>query len=384
MSTHPYFLLIAASFALGCGAGYIMHRSDFCIAGMFRDWFLFGSTYMLRVLMLVVVASMVLFEVARLLGLLAYYPFPLLGPPSLVNLVGGALFGLGMVLAGGCVVGTLYKMGAGSLLSAVAFVGLIAGSALYAEIHPWWNAVARATILTPGRVTVPQMLGISPSWAITALAAGAAYFFYRWYRQDLWRRNSAAEGYLQPWQAGLLLALIGLTSAMLAGVPLGITTAYSKLGASLETLVLPEHVSTLSYFKLEPLRYAAPLGHVSLHGGPGPQLDGIAVLQFPLILGIVLGATLSALLLRELRVYYRMPVRQYLSALLGGMIMGMASRMAPSCNVWHLLGGLPILAGQSILFLAGLLPGAWIGSRIVAGVVLKPSTVAAQDLPHAA
>ena len=97
-----------------------MHRSDFCMAGAFRDLFLFRTTFMLRMLVLAVVASMILFEAARLMGLLSTYPFPLLGAPSLATFAGGLLFGTGMVLAGGCVVGTLYKLGAGSLVAAIA------------------------------------------------------------------------------------------------------------------------------------------------------------------------------------------------------------------------------------------------------------------------
>ena len=64
-------------------------------------------------------------------------------------------------------------------------------------------------------------------------------------------------------------------------------------------------------------------------------------------------------------------MRQYLSALAGGLIMGLAARMAPACNVWHLMGGLPVLAGESLLFAAGLLPGAWLGTRLLVGVVLR-------------
>ncbi|MEJ2201296.1 MAG: YeeE/YedE thiosulfate transporter family protein, partial [Desulfuromonadaceae bacterium] len=97
-----------------------MHRSDFCMAGMFRDLFLFRDYSMLRVLLLLVLVSMVLFESFRLLGLL-HLPFPLFAPPCWANLIGGTLFGVGMVLAGGCVVGTLYRLGAGSLPSLMAF-----------------------------------------------------------------------------------------------------------------------------------------------------------------------------------------------------------------------------------------------------------------------
>ena len=85
--------------------------------------------------------------------------------------------------------------------------------------------------------------------------------------------------------------------------------------------------------------------------------------------GIVLGSAASALLLGEWRVH-RAPARQLASALAGGVIMGFASRMAPTCNVWHLLGGLPILATSSFLFLAGLLPGAWIGGRLLTAFVI--------------
>jgi hypothetical protein len=45
--------------------------------------------------------------------------------------------------------------------------------------------------------------------------------------------------------------------------------------------------------------------------------------------------------------------------------------MAPSCNVWHLWGGVPILAMQSLLFLAGLLPGTWIGAHLLTRFVVR-------------
>ena len=137
MSAHPYLVVVLTLFALGWGAGFVMHRSDFCMAGMFRDLFLFRSSFMLRVLGLLILVAMVLFGGARLLGWLVPYPPPLLGSPSLANLLGGMLFGIGMVLAGGCVVGSLYKMGAGSMLSAVAVLGLIAaGESHCASIFP--------------------------------------------------------------------------------------------------------------------------------------------------------------------------------------------------------------------------------------------------------
>lgn len=368
---NPYAFIFAVCLVLGLLSGVIMHRSDFCIAGMFRDLFLLKRTIMLRSLVLLVVSSMVLFEFARQMGLLPLYPFPLLYSPTPANLIGGFLFGTGMVLAGGCVVGTLYKMGSGSVLSGMVFIGLVAGSALYAEIHPLWASLIKSTTFFQGRITIPQILGVDPFILISMAAAVGLYIVFMWHRDGKFVRASYAEGYLQPWKAALLLSLIGLTSYVLIGMPLGLTSSYAKLSGYIESMFFREHMEGLAYFKAVPLKYVHPLSGVQLQGGAGPRFDAISAIQFPLVAGIVIGSAVSAVLLREFKIYFRAPFRQYVSAITGGLIMGLASRMAPTCNVWHLLGGLPILAASSVLFLVGLFPGAWLGSRIFINVVMK-------------
>lgn len=363
--------ILLFSLLMGVAAGFVMHRSDFCIAGMFRDRFLFGAVFKLRSLLLLVISSMVLFELARQLGWISMYPFPLFGSPSLANVVGGFIFGIGMVLAGGCVAGSLYKMGAGSMLSAVACAGLVAGSAVYAEFHPWWAGFISKTTIFKGKVTLPQILGIDPFLMILAVVLISAIYFQRCFRSGRMTRLTYAEGSLQPWHAALLLSVIGLLSCVFIGMPLGVTTAYAKIAAFAESIFSSAHVGELPFFQLQPLRYRQPMTGMLLSGGPGPYLDAIAMIQFPLVIGIVLGSALSSAVLKEFRIHAKAPLRQYLSAAVGGTIMGLASRMTPACNIWHLLGGLPILAAQSLLFLVGLLPGAWLGSVLLSRVVIK-------------
>lgn len=370
MTEHPFFLIILTSTLAGLLAGFVMHRSDFCVTATFRDIFLFGDFFLLRMLVLLVVVSILTFELGRFSGLLKPYPFPLLGAPSIATLTGGLVFGIGMVLAGGCVVGTLYKLGSGSVLSGVAFIGMIAGSALYAEWHPTWSAFAKATMLTPA-ITLPQALSLPPALLTLPLAAVGAILLWRWHRQGKLTRPAYAKGHLAPWKAALVLAAIGFASYLLIGMPLGITTSYAKLGSLFEGLFWPEHVAQLAYFKAQPLAYIPPFGSEIIRGGAGPVFDAVAAIQYPLIIGIILGGTLSALLIGELHLHYRMLPRQYLSAMLGGLLLGMAARMVPGCNIWHLWGGLPILAGQSLLFLLGILPGAWIGSKLLTRFVIR-------------
>jgi len=365
MAEHPYLFLGAVSLLLGLAAGFVMHRSDFCIAGMFRDLFLFRSTVMLRSFVLLVTVTMVLFEAARLLGLLSTYPFPLLYAPSAANLIGGFLFGIGMVLAGGCVVGTLYKMGSGSALSTTAFLGLIAGSGLYAEFHPTWAAFVKQTTFFPGKVTMAQILGVDPSLTVLVVLIPLAALLVSWRRRNAFVRQAFAAHYLQPSRAALVLALIGAASYILVGMPMGVTSTFTKAAGWAEGLLLPEHYKGLTLYAAVPLNFTHWLtGPVPLTGGPGPAYDALAAIQVPLIIGIVAGSAISALLLGELRITWRVPGRQYAMAMSGGLLMGVASRLAPTCNVWHLLGGLPLLAASSILFLFGMLGGAWVGGLL--------------------
>ena len=368
---YQYGPIIGICFVLGLITGSVMYLSDFCIAGMFRDLFLLRRSMMLRYLALLVVSSMILFELARQMGFLSLYPFPLLYSPTPANLIGGFLFGAGMVLAGGCVFGTLYKMGSGSVLSATAFLGLVAGSGLYAEIHPFWASFVRGTTFFQGRITIPQILGVDPLIPISFASVAGLVFIRLWVRNRKLFRLSYAKGYLQPWKAALLLSLIGLSSYALIGMPLGVTTSCAKLSGYLGSLFFKEHIDGLSYFHALSLNYMQPLTGLRLQGGPGPRVDAFSAIQFPLVAGIVFGSAASATWLKEFHIHFGAPPRQYVSAFSGGVIMGLASRMAPTCNVWHLLGGLPILAASSILFLLGLFPGAWVGSRIFAGLVMK-------------
>lgn len=103
-------ILIPAGFALG----FIMHRSRLCFARAFREPFMTAETEMTKA---VIVALMVAMPLAALL-FAAKVIDPYLGiPPTfwMGSLSGGVIFGMGMVFAGGCASGSLWRMGEGHL-----------------------------------------------------------------------------------------------------------------------------------------------------------------------------------------------------------------------------------------------------------------------------
>jgi len=162
-----------------------MHRSDFCIAGAFRDMFLFRDFFRIRSLFLLVTAISVLTMIGRLFGLIETYPPSFFGLPSLVNLIGGTAFGAGMVMAGGCMIGTLYKLGSGKLISAFSFMGILIGTVLYAEVQPSVRVLTSKTTLSLDKTAFEHIAG--PPWIYALILLIVFIFFlYRWTARGAW------------------------------------------------------------------------------------------------------------------------------------------------------------------------------------------------------
>ena len=117
---------------VGIGFGITVQRSRFCFTSAFRDFFLLGQTKTLKGILL----GLAICSVGFVMIMSTTVPDPSFGfPPSdahilpvgLSTIVAGVLFGVGMVVAGGCVSGSLYRMGEGYLTSWTAMFGVMIG-----------------------------------------------------------------------------------------------------------------------------------------------------------------------------------------------------------------------------------------------------------------
>lgn len=365
MTAFHYIILTHLFF--GMGLGIIMHRSDFCIAGMFRDLFLLNDYYKMRSLFMLVVLTSMLLYISRMLGIVASYPPSFFGTPSMANLLGGAIFGTGMVLAGGCTIGTLYKMGAGNLVSVFSFAGILLGSMLFAEFYSVNLLFAEATVFIEGKTSAEHITG-DPGLLILIIGLISAFLFYRWNKEKKWTQKTYARGHLYPWKAAILIVFIIMLSYIISGRPLSVTSGYARLAAHLEAQFFPAHTAKLRFFNEDSPRllYGAVMSWRHRAG----LADPVAATQVPMIIGVVLGSFLSSATLREFRINHFPPKRQIFSALSGGIMMAVGSLMAGGCNVWHIMGGLPVIAFQSLLFLAGITAGAYFGTNILKKVII--------------
>jgi uncharacterized membrane protein YedE/YeeE len=115
------FLLFGAAF------GVVFQRSRLCLVRAFREPFMTGDAEHTRAGALAIVIAMLGFTILKFTDLKdkGEWVFPAAGAGALL---GGLIFGIGMVLAGGCGVGTIWRMGEGQvkLWAAVATFALSA------------------------------------------------------------------------------------------------------------------------------------------------------------------------------------------------------------------------------------------------------------------
>src|SRR5688572_24275984 len=115
----------------------------------------------------------------------AWIPEPSLYRPDTAHIapvgwhlvLGGALFGFGMVLGGGCITGHLFRLGEGSAVAPVGLLGVLAGYALALAI---WNPIYLNLVGSVRGVWFPEHVGYLGAFVlqIGALAVAAAFLLH--------------------------------------------------------------------------------------------------------------------------------------------------------------------------------------------------------------
>jgi len=114
---------------LGFLIGLVMHRSRFCFVRAFRCPFMTGEAEMVKV----VAMSLMIYGMGSAIIKWAWIKEPLTGvyhPFFLGSLVGGLIFGVGMILAGGCASSTLWRIGEGHLKLVMTMIGFALSNSL--------------------------------------------------------------------------------------------------------------------------------------------------------------------------------------------------------------------------------------------------------------
>jgi uncharacterized membrane protein YedE/YeeE len=117
------FLIFGAVF------GFVFQRSRLCLVRAFREPFMTGDGEHTRAAALAIVISMLGFTILKFTDLKdrGEWVFPAAGVGSLL---GGLIFGVGMVLAGGCGSGSIWRAGEGQMKLLAAVITFALGASL--------------------------------------------------------------------------------------------------------------------------------------------------------------------------------------------------------------------------------------------------------------
>lgn len=354
-AANPSAWVVWGGFVLAFLFGAIANKTNFCTMGALSDVVNMSHWGRLRMWLLAIAVAIVgtsaLYASGQIDLSKAIYVQPKL--PLLSLLVGGAVFGVGMTLSGGCVNKNLVRVGGGSLRSVVVlvFVGLSAYMTLKGLFGLWrvtwldpvaldltqWGLAGQTLPLLVAKLT--GLAARSALWLSVALVcAGLLGFIFKDHR---FRSNP------NQLLGGLVLGLLIPAAWYLTG-----HIGHGENPDTLEIVYFATNTRTLESFSfVAPVAFGLEL--LMLWTDSSMHITfGIAS-----VLGVVLGSMSYALATHQFRWEGFASLQDLRTQLLGALLMGFGGVTALGCTVGQGLSGVSSLAMGSVLALASIMAG---------------------------
>jgi uncharacterized membrane protein YedE/YeeE len=339
--------------ALGGALGFVLQRGRFCLNSAFRDIIFMKDLTMFRSYLLAVVVAIVganFLEEMKLLttihpetGAAVTYGLLRQNLMPAAHIIGGFLFGIGIVLAGGCASGIVYRMGEGQVAAIVATIGFFFGvvmttSGMLSPAHKYLKSLS----VDVGGINNPALWDIFGSgplvkWLTIAVFTAVALTFIVKGKPRIGKQNNGYSWALAGVLIGVLTSLAWWVSSYFGGIPRGLAI----------TTPIREFFSSVMYKSSY-----SPFPEFSFFG----IFKGTWGVFF--IFAVPLGAFFSAYGLKEFR-WKIPPAKEFMTVFFGSIIMGIGAVIAGGCNLGHGITGFSTMALSSILAISAIILGNW-------------------------
>lgn len=376
-SAQSFFLW--STFAIALVMGAVVNKTNFCTMGAVSDWVNMGDTGRMRAWMLAIavgVLGVMGLEAAGLVNVTSTFPpYRQTNLVWLENVLGGLLFGIGMVLASGCGNKTLIRVGGGNIKSIM--VLLVIAVIAYFMINPFPGSdkTLYSTLFYPW--TNPTAVALSTNQDLGAMLFG----------------DNAATGRMV--MGGLIGGLLliwafkssdfrGSFDNILGGLVVGLAilaawyvSSNITVNADGDMMTMQTYVQDWELYApaeaVKPASTAALASQSFTFINPMGQTLGYAASGFDRTLltfgimalaGVIAGSLLWSLISKSFRIEWFASGRDFLNHLIGAILMGFGGVLSMGCTIGQGITGFSTLALGSILTFIAIVLGSAITMKI--------------------
>jgi len=176
-STIVILLFLSGQTRLGLGAmagaifGILIERGQICFTSAFRDLWIMGRAVMAKA----IIAGMTISCLITITVIGIYHVPPITQVAALSTMVGGLLFGTGIVMASSCETGMMFRLMEGQILYLPVLIGNIAGATLLAYL--WDHGVYDLLVAHGEKFNFVAIVGPGPAIALTLILLTVLYGF---------------------------------------------------------------------------------------------------------------------------------------------------------------------------------------------------------------
>lgn len=346
-----------ASFFLAVAFGALVQRTGFCTMGAISDMVALGESTRMRQWALAAGTAVVVFALFAATGVLRPAQTLYASPRWLwlSALVGGTLFGFGMVLSSGCISKTLVRVGGGNLKSLVVLlVAAVSGFATLKGLTAVWRVatVDRVYVDLGANADLPTLVAraagtpVAATSLVLGLVVGGVLLAWALLGRERLAPRDLAAGF----GVGLLVSALWWVTGHLGHV--------AEHPQTLEETWIATTTGRAEAFSfVAPAAFA--LDWLMFFSDTGKRIT-VGIVS---VAGVVLGALAVSLWRRSFRWEGFGGTGDLGHHLAGGVLMGVGGVTAMGCSIGQGVTGLSTLSLTSIVAAAAIVGGGVLGVR---------------------
>ncbi len=335
--------------------GFFLQKGDLCASSAMSEAIMFKDKSKLWGFWVAIVTTMISIAIIERLGLITLNPKPLFW---LSYIVGGIIFGVGMVFAGGCISGVAYKGATGNINSIMALIAVPIGIAMV-EYGPLaqFNEYMKGFLIKGSNgesISLNYLTGIS-YWILAVIfALGTITWAIVKHKKKSTHFAIPLKRSWKPWIAGWAIGIIGafayLSSAETGrNYPLGVTH-----GVLFTNLILTEKSDNIKFITTKPQpksknQIAINKSEVKEIKQPTENKKKVSVWLILVFISLLFGAWVSGALSGQIKLLPKDP-SQTLIAVLGGLMIGIGAGFTKGCSIGNILSGWGLMSVGNFIF----------------------------------